>query len=59
MKEKKIPDWVLEKQNLNKKVHEPIILVGELGADAVIDGKLPSGEQYEGNKRFWRKRKNK
>jgi hypothetical protein len=50
MKKDKTPAWVLEKQNLNKKVHEDVIVVGKMGADGVVDGLLPDGTKYQWEK---------
>lgn len=53
--EKKIPKWVLDKQQLN--YDEKIEFVNLMGVDSVVDGKLPNGETYEWTKRFRRKLK--
>ena len=44
-KMKIIPQWVKDKEvaNLPK---EDVIFVGEMGVDAVVDGKLPNGQPY-------------
>ena len=34
-----------------KAPEEPLVFVGEMGADGVIDGKLPNGEEYGWYKR--------
>ena len=55
MTEKKIPKWVEDKNNI--KHDEEIIFVGEMGVDAVIDGKLPNGEEYHWTKKNRRRLK--
>lgn len=52
-KEQKIPEWVKQKEKLNSTTLEQVSFVGEMGADGVIDGKLPNGDDY-----LWFKRKN-
>lgn len=42
--------WVEEREALNKKVHEDIVLIGKMGADGVVDGKLPNGTKYQWEK---------
>ena len=49
MKQK--PQWVLERERLNKTQHEVPIFIGKMGADGVKDGKLPNGEPYVYSKR--------
>jgi len=52
MKEiKEIPQWLRDKKQVNKDINEPLVFVGERGADIVIDGKLPNGEVYDWKKR--------
>ena len=46
------PDWLKEKERLQKTPLEPVEFVGESGVDGVKDGKLPNGLPYE-----WRKRR--
>lgn len=48
---KAIPKWVEEREALKHHVEEPLVFVGEMGADGVIDGKLPNGEEYGWYKR--------
>ena len=48
---KKQPSWVEEREALKQLVEEPLIFVGEMGVDGVIDGKLPNGEPYGWYKR--------
>lgn len=45
MENKKIPQWVKDKENLNKSL-EDVEFVGEMGVSGVIDGKLPNGQPY-------------
>lgn len=49
MKQK--PKWVEDKEALSNKVEEPLVWIGEQGADGVIDGLLPNGELYGWYKR--------
>jgi hypothetical protein len=42
---KKIPQWVKDREALAQP-HEEVTFVGEMGVDAVVDGKLPNGESY-------------
>ena len=49
MKQK--PQWVKDKEALRQQVEEPLIFVGEPGADGVINGLLPNGEPYTWYKR--------
>lgn len=48
---KKIPQWVLEKEQVNKDINEELIFIHVPGAEGVIDGKLPNGEDYTWKKR--------
>lgn len=48
---KATPSWVEEREALKHYVEEPLVFVGEMGADGVIDGKLPNGEPYSWYKR--------
>ena len=48
---KKQPKWVADREALRNQVEEPLIFIGERGADGVIDGKLPNGEPYTWAKR--------
>lgn len=49
------PQWVIEKEKINQTHIEQqqsiLVLVGELGASGVIDGKLPDGSDYEWKKK--------
>ena len=45
---KKIPAWVTTKNQISH--DEKIVFVGQLGAEGVIDGKLPNGEPYDWSK---------
>ena len=48
---KKVPKWVEDKEALSKHVEEPLVFIGERGADGVINGLLPNGEPYTWYKR--------
>jgi len=43
--------WVEQREALRQHREEPLVFVGERGADGVIDGKLPNGELYGWYKR--------
>jgi hypothetical protein len=45
------PKWVEEREALKQHVEEPLVFVGERGADGVVDGLLPNGEPYGWYKR--------
>jgi len=49
---KAVPKWVEEREALKHRVEEPLVFVGEWGADGVVDGLLPNGEPY-----LWTKRR--
>lgn len=49
MKQK--PKWVEDRERLKTMEEESLIFIGEMGADGVIDGKLPNGEEYGWYKR--------
>ena len=51
MTSEKQPSWVEAREALRKHVEEPLLFVGERGADGVIDGLLPNGEPYGWYKR--------
>jgi hypothetical protein len=51
MTSKPVPQWVKDKEALQKHVEVPAVFIGLLGADGVIDGKLPNGEPYGWYKR--------
>ncbi len=51
MTSKKQPSWVAAREALRTQVEEPLVFVGPMGADGVIDGKLPNGEPYSWYKR--------
>lgn len=53
------PKWVEEKERLKQEEPEELVFVGESGATGVIDGKLPSGEDYEWSKQTRSQRKKK
>lgn len=42
---KNIPQWVRDKEKANEPIGE-VEFVGEMGVDAVVDGKLPNGQPY-------------
>ena len=48
---KQQPKWVEDREALKQHVEEPLVFVGERGADGVIDGILPNGEEYGWYKR--------
>lgn len=52
-KELIVPKWVQDKLKLNSTKLEEVSFVGELGADGVVNGKLPNGDDY-----LWAKRRN-
>jgi hypothetical protein len=47
----KQPSWVEAREALRNHVEEPLVFVGPMGADGVIDGLLPNGEVYGWYKR--------
>lgn len=47
----KKPQWVKDKEALQTAPPETIIIIGKMGADGVIDGRLPNGEPYGWYKR--------
>ena len=51
MTSKPTPQWVKDKEALQKHIEVPAVFIGERGADGVIDGKLPNGEEYSWYKR--------
>jgi hypothetical protein len=51
MTSKRQPSWVEAREALRNHVEEPLVFVGERGADGVIDGLLPNGEEYGWYKR--------
>ena len=51
MTSKQLPQWVEEREALKHYVEEPLVFVGEMGADGVVDGLLPNGEVYDWYKR--------
>ena len=48
---KQKPKWVEDKKAIQEAVEEPLIFIGERGADGVINGLLPNGETYGWYKR--------
>ena len=51
MTSKAKPQWVKDREAIQKHKEEPPVFVGEMGADGVIDGLLPNGEEYGWYKR--------
>jgi hypothetical protein len=51
MTSKPVPQWVKDKEALQKHKEEPAVFIGLPGADGVIDGLLPNGEPYGWYKR--------
>lgn len=49
MKQK--PKWVEDREALKSMVEEPLVFIGERGANGVIDGLLPNGKPYTWTKR--------
>lgn len=49
---KQTPKWVQDKMALRQQPEEPLVFIGEPGADGVINGLLPNGEPY-----LWYKRR--
>lgn len=47
---RKTPAWVLEKEHLNRTFREEVEIIGKMGADGVVDGKLPNGTKYQWEK---------
>ena len=47
----KKPQWVKDKEALQKHQEEPPVFIGKMGADGVINGLLPNGEVYHRNLR--------
>ena len=48
---KATPSWVEHREALKHYVEEPLVFVGPMGADGVINGLLPNGEPYGWYKR--------
>lgn len=48
---KQTPKWVEDREALKQHVEEPLVFIGPMGADGVIDGLLPNGEPYGWYKR--------
>jgi hypothetical protein len=46
------PPWVKDHERIKAMEEQPLIFVGEMGADGVINGLLPNGEPY-----LWYKRR--
>jgi hypothetical protein len=42
------PKWVVDKESITH--DEELEFVGQMGVDAVVDGKLPNGEDYDWSK---------
>ena len=49
MKQK--PKWVETRERLKAMEEELLVFIGEMGADGVINGRLPNGEVYHRNLR--------
>ena len=49
MKQK--PQWVETRERLKAMEEELLIFVGKMGADGVINGRLPNGDVYHRNLR--------
>lgn len=49
MKQK--PKWVEDRERLNAVEEESLEFIGPMGADGVVDGLLPNGEEYGWYKR--------
>jgi hypothetical protein len=45
------PQWVKDHERIKAMEEQPLIFVGKMGADGVIDGLLPNGEPYGWYKR--------
>ncbi len=45
------PQWVKDHERIKAMEEEPLIWVGERGADGVVDGLLPNGDPYTWYKR--------
>ena len=48
---KATPSWVEHREALKHYVEEPLVFIGPMGADGVINGLLPNGEPYGWYKR--------
>ena len=48
---KQQPQWVKDREAIQKHREEPLVFIGPMGADGVVDGLLPSGEPYGWYKR--------
>lgn len=42
--------WVQEREHLNRTFREEVEIIGKMGADGVVDGKLPNGTKYQWEK---------
>lgn len=42
--------WVQEREHLNRTIREEVEIIGKMGADGVVDGKLPNGTKYQWEK---------
>ena len=52
-------NWLEEKEKIKNQEPEELIFIGEPGADGVINGKLPNGEDYDWSKQDRQSRKKK
>jgi hypothetical protein len=46
---KVIPQWIKDKQAMQSAKPEQIIVIGKMGVDGVINGRLPNGDVYHRN----------
>jgi len=51
MTSKPVPQWVKDREAIQKHRELPPVFVGPMGADGVVDGLLPNGEVYHRNLR--------
>ena len=49
---KKQPKWVKDREAIQNQIEEPLIFIGKMGADGIVNGLLPNGEPY-----LWYKRR--
>ena len=48
---KAIPQWVKDKEAIQKHREGPPVFIGKMGADGVTNGRLPNGDVYHRNLR--------
>lgn len=46
---KPTPQWVKDREAIQKHREEPPVFIGKMGVDGVINGRLPNGEVYNRN----------